>query len=375
MSESTQQTVEKSTRRGPRRTLAWAGGALVIVLVAAGIAVPQIVHAQHVEEYSALVHERDTAVVDRAEAQATLDGAMGLALAQQGETRALAARMTALGQTPAPILTAEQTQALTAAGAAVAEVVGEETDAEPSRARAHETLVAAVDALRTDDEAARTVAAEAGDDMPEPTAPSSYLALSVDQATALVGAERTPVDAEIIADADVTPEVIEAVQAEVAEIEADTGELLELIHAEQARMAEFGAAIQAALPALHTVAEGAETQASEIAAQTAKAPDASGVAVAAAQQVMELTRTDDAERLLTGLAAYVEAATKAQTDHAAVVQREKEQAEAAARAEASRRQTSIGSGGGGGGNGKKSRLCSRYRPSPGGGGSLVLVYC
>ena len=104
MSENTPETVRGPVRRNSRRTLLWTGGALAIALVATGIIVPQVVHAQHVDEYSALVHERDTALADRAEAQATRDAAIGLALAQQNETRALAARMAELGQTPAPIL-------------------------------------------------------------------------------------------------------------------------------------------------------------------------------------------------------------------------------------------------------------------------------
>ncbi|MFB8387777.1 hypothetical protein ACFC3F_11625 [Microbacterium sp. NPDC055910] len=378
MSENTASPTAEPVRKRSKRTLAWVGGGLALVLVAAGIAVPQIVHAQRVDEYSALVHERDTALADKAEAESHLEAAIALRLAQEGEARSLGSRMVDLGQTPAPILTAEQVQQLTEAGSAVGEVVGEATEPADADARMHEKLVAAVEALRTEDEAAVVAATEAGEEAPQPASPASFLTIGVSDAVELISAERAPGKAQTVADEDVTPEIIDETGAQVASIRAETGELLALIQAEEKRMAEFDAAIESAMPVLQAVAEGASAQAAEVTAQTAKAPDASGVAVAAAQQVNEQASTDDADRILTGLAAYVEATKKAQADHAAVVQREKEEAEAAeaaARAEASRRQASVGGNGGGGGGGKKSRLCSRYRPSPGGGGSLVLVYC
>ncbi|APZ35577.1 hypothetical protein BOH66_16075 [Microbacterium aurum] len=375
MSEDTGDTppVDGHGQKRGRRRLSWIGGGVALVLVAGGIvAVPQIVHAQRVSEYAELVSLRDTAFADRAQAEATLEAAMALTLAQQSETGVLAQRLADLGQTPEPILPAQHAGELAAAGEAVASVIGEATEPEQQRAQAHERLVAGVAELQAQDQAARAEAEAAGEELPEPLAPASYLSLDIDAAAAVIGAEPVPEKVRAVADGDVTPELIEETRTEVASIEEETADLAALIRTEEQRMAEFTGAIESTVPTLRAAAEGAAAVAPQLVEHAPKAPDASNVAVTAAHQAQEIASTEDAARILDGLAAYVEAARAAQAEHEAVVQREA--AEAAARAEAERRQNANREGNSGGGS-KGSRLCSRYRPSPGGGGSLVLVYC
>lgn len=365
--------VARPKRRG--RTLAWVGGGAALTIAVAGFVVPQVVHAQRVSEYTELVAQRDDALVEQATAEVTLDAAAALTIAQQGELEKLGQRLSAVGTTTEPILTAEQTLSLTEAGNAVIAVVGEPAEEDDENAPASEPLIVAVDALRAADAAAQTAAGEAGEKSPEPVAPASYLSLDTMGAVTIIDDDATPQKTPAVADEDVTVELIEATAAQLASTQDEVTRIEGLIRAEEARMAEFSAVITDAVPVLRTVAETTATQATKVVKATPKAPDASATAVTAAQNVQEVADTEDATQILNGLVAYVDASKAAQTKHAAVVKKEKEAAEAAARAEAARKAAANRGGGDGGGERKKSRLCSRYRPAPGGGGSLVLVYC
>lgn len=377
---TTPQAAEEQIPKRSGRKTAWIGGGLAIVLVVAGaIAVPQIAHGQRVSEYHELIAQRDEALGDLAETEVALEAATALAAAQQGEVQTLAQRMSDLGQTPEPILAAAHAQELVSASTAMIEVIGEIPASEEGATPEPNPLVVAVDELRAEDQRRRVAAEEAGEALPEPVAPASYLPLDVRSAVGVMGTPPVAENAATVADDEVTTELIEETEAHLASTEDENNQLTALISDEEARMAELTGVVGAsALPALRAAAEHASTQAVTIVEQTVKAPDAAGAAMTAANHAQEVAVTEDAGQILDGLLAYVAAAQAAQTEHAAVVQREQEAAAAAAAAaaaqaaQAAQRGTSAR---GGESNSKRPRLCNRFRPSPGGGGTLVLVSC
>lgn len=370
MSETTSTEPDSAARPNRRSTrrVAWIGGGLALVLVAAGLVVPQIVHAQRVSDYTALVAQRDDALHEKASAETRLQAASALRHAQETELSVLAQRLVAVGQAPEPILAAQTAQDLTAAGDAVAAAVGELDQPDEGAETLSTPLVTVVDAQRADDATARAEAEADGVEAPEPVAPASYLALTAAQAESLMDLTPTPEQPHTVADADVTDEVIEQAAAQVTTTRTETAELQAAIRAEESRMEELAAAIEAAVPVVRAAADAVPAQAVAVAEGAAKAPDAAGAATTAAHRVQEVGGADDLARTLDALTAYIEAAQAAQTAHAAEVERERIAAEAARKAPSAR-------GGGGATPPRGSRLCSRYRPSPGGGGSLVLVYC
>lgn len=352
------------TRRS-RRVALLSAGVVVVLAATAAIVVPQIVHAQRVSTYAELVDQRDGALVEQAEAKSMLDAAVALSLAQHAEMSTLAQRMLTLGQTPEPILAAGQAQQLTAAGETMTSQIGAAVD-DASAAAAHERLVAAVQELQTQDAEARTAAHDSGEEAPVAAAPASYLSLDIAGASDIIGAERVVEHADTVADDDVTEEIIEETRSHLASIADQTEQLMSSIRANEKRMVEFDDALEDAALALRSVADGAEAQAGHVLEQASKAPDAAGAAVAAAQQARAAAADEEADPagILDGLAAYVAAAQSAQSEHAAVVQREREEAEARSRAKANRPQNR------GGSSGNRLKLCVRYS-----NGSLGFTYC
>ncbi|GEK81033.1 coiled-coil domain-containing protein [Agrococcus baldri] len=372
-----------------KRTLLWVGVAGVAALVvSAGVAIPMVAQAQRVEAYGALAAQRDASLAQRAEAQVRLDAAIALAVAQRGESIALAERAVALGQAAEPVLSAERAGELTAAGEAAIEAIDAAVPApaeDDDRAQLHASLAEAADRLRAEDEAALAAADAAGEEPPAPVAIASFLLLDVAGATAVLSIEPHPEAAETVADDAVTDEVIEQTQTHLADIERQNEALARSIADEEAGMLALGEALQPAHDALVAAAASATAQAAQIVEQTAKAPDASEAVTTSAQHAQELGADADAAQLLEALEGYVAAAGAAQTAHAEAVEAERAAAAAAearaaeARAAAARQAAAGQSRGGtsnaGNGSSDSPRLCARYRPDWGGGGSLVLVPC
>lgn len=190
-------------------------------------------------------------------------------------------------------------------------------------------------------------------------------------AVTIIGAQSKPEKTKTVADDDITVEVIDAAAEQLASTQQEITRIEGLISTEEAQMAGFRDVITDAVTVLRAAAESTAAQVTQVVETTPKAPDVSATAIAAAQKVQAIAAENEATQILNGLVAYVDASRAAQTEHAAVVKREKEAAEAAARAKASNKTTAKR----GGGKSKGSRLCSRFRPSPGGGGSLLLVHC
>lgn len=370
-----------------KRTMVWVGVAVAAALaVSAGVAIPIVAQAQRVDAYGALAAQRDASLAQRAAAEVRLDAAIALALAQRGESIALAERAVALGQASEPILSAENTSALTTAGEAALEAIDAAVPAaedDDDRAQLHASLAEAAEALRAVDEAAFAAADAAGEEPPAAVAIASFLLLDVAAATAVLSVEPHPEFAETVADDAVTDEVIEQTQTQLEGIERQNEVLVQAIGDEEAGMLALGEALRPSHAALVAAADSVTAQSAQIVEQTAKAPDASDAVTTSAQHAQELAADAGAAQLLEALEGYVAAAGAAQTAHAEAVEAERQAAAEEARAaearaaaaQAAAQQSRGGTSNAGGGSSDSPRLCARYRPDWGGGGSLVLVPC
>lgn len=364
-----------------------AGVALALALTA-GVAIPIVMQAQRVSAYHELTAQHGAALSDRSEAEVRLEASIALHDAQRAEAYSLAERAVALGGLTEPSLTQEAATAISEAGAAALEALGAATADDERRASASARLVEATDALLASDAAA----AETADATPpEPSAPHSYLLMSVDEAAGIIDTAPAQPSAEILPDEAVTDEAVEAAELELETVREEVTTLSAAIRDESSGMADVAAALASTRAALLVAAAEAPTQAVTVVEQTGKAPDLADAVAASAQEVQDLQETDDVALLLDRLEVYTAAAHTAQSQHDEAVEAERVAAERAAAAEreaaaareaaASRGSSGGGGGGGGGSSGGGSippppMLCNRWMPDLwGGGGSLVLVPC
>lgn len=343
---------------------------MAVLVAGAGVGIPAYAQSQRVQEHATLVAERDAALADVAERQRTLDAAIALEVAQRTEAAAVAAGVAQLGQASEPILQAEHAAALASAGAAATEAIGEVPE-DAERAQHYEALASATEALAIEDEREREERAS-GTEPPIAESPTSFLLLDVADAIRIIDAPLAVEARPTARDDDVTDAVLEQLREELADLEWEREQLRGALHTEEASMSGIAAALAPAMEALQAAADATPAQVEVLLEETGKAPQTHAAVTAAAEAVAEAADAavgNDVTGLFDRLTAYAAAARAAQDAHVAALEAERAAAAAAAAAAASRPAASSGGGSSG------PRLCARYRPDWGGGGSLVLVPC
>lgn len=375
MSETnlSQATTDSTQSRKGRRTALIVAGALVVVLgVSAGIAVPKMLHAQRVEEYTELAEQLRAVAAERAQVETTLHAAQALTHARHGEALTVANAVVALGETNEPMLPADQAQELGQAGTTAVEALGPLPDAQGDDAP-HVTLASAYVDVKAAEDAERAQAEEDGGDLPEPTMPAAFADLTLEQAIDLLDAPVEPESVPTVADEDVTDEAIEQIQAVLEAAKNELAVSRQAVDAELALHQELVDTMEPVEVVLRDVANAIDDYLAAVEEEAAKATEDVATKTAnAAQQVRDYADSGPVLDLPGAISAYVAAGQESLTSHADVVAAEKAAAEAKRKAEqeaAKKKASSSGSGGG-------PAMCSRWQPNFFTGGSdLVWAEC
>lgn len=360
-------TVAKPRKRG-RVILIVAASVVVVLGVTAGIVVPQILHAQRVEEYAVLTDQLRAVMDERAEVETTLRAATALSYARHSEVLSAANAVETLGDSKEPMLPASHAAALGMVGASAAEELGpvEEPGGESSP---HTALATAYVETREIQENARNAAIEAGEEEPTDVLPEMFAELTVEQAIELIGDPVAAEPVKPVADDDVTDQEISVMQAQIALAKTE----VEQLEAEVAQQLEHHQTVAEAahmmLPVLQEAAAAVDDFLAAVEDEAAKAEDdVVEKTAAAAERVRDIADSTNLLELHGRIAAYVAAGEASLASHAEVVKAEQEAAEAKRKAEeeAAKKRASSSSGSG---------LCTRYVSTWYGGSRLILAPC
>gem|GEM_PF-6877255 len=318
---------EASPRKGRRRVMVIAAVVVVALGVTVGVVIPRVIHSQRVAEYTELVEELRLKMDELAEAETALQAATALTHARHSEALLVANAVAVLGETQEPILPAERTESLKDVGTKAADAIGTLGELVGSDEELQALLTTSFIENIEAEKIARAASKEADEDVPETAVASSFAELTIDQAIELIATPISPEDVPVVADEDVTPELIVDLRTTIASVTDDIAHVQESIDSESDRQDFLNATVMSMWPALQETAASIHEYLAEVEAAAAKAEkDVAEETAKAAALVRDSSDAEDVLLLHGLIASYISASEISLTSHAEVVKAEEAEA-------------------------------------------------
>ena len=358
-----------------RKAVPIAALSVVALGVTAGFVVPNVIHSQRIAEYHELVGVMNSALNERAEADATLQAAAALTHARHSEALSLAEAVATLGDVKEPVLPAAHAEALRDAASSAAAEIGPLAEIDDSDRELHELLTTLYVETKAVEEHAHKEAKEAGTQAPETTMPESIGKMSIAQAAQLIDTPLLDAAVEPVEDEEVTAELVEELKASLVSVRSDIASRNDAIAAESTRHEAIDTTVLTMLPKLQ---EAAATVSDYQEAVEHSAPKAENSATermrSAAEQALENADSTDVAELYSRVASFVAAGEAALTSHNDVVKAEEAEANRLAeeRAAQERAAQSSGSNASSSEGWASGGLCNYWAPL---GGGMYMAPC